>query len=78
MVLHRDVVQVEARLDSFGDNVNLDATQVHSFALNVKYAWKSYWLHPIELLGDVGQEEACFHLFGDCVNLGARYVLGLR
>jgi hypothetical protein len=36
MVLHRDVVQLEARLGSFGDNVNLDATQVHSFALNVK------------------------------------------
>jgi hypothetical protein len=26
MVLHRDVVQVEARLGLFGDNVNLDAT----------------------------------------------------
>jgi hypothetical protein len=36
MVLHRDVVQVEARLGSFGDNVNLDATQVHSFVLNMK------------------------------------------
>jgi hypothetical protein len=32
----------------------------------------------MELLCDVGQEEACFHLFRDCVNLIARYVLGLR
>jgi hypothetical protein len=31
----------------------------------------------MELLGHVGQEEARFPPFGDCVNLGARYVLSL-
>jgi hypothetical protein len=31
----------------------------------------------MELLGHVGQEEARFDPFGDCVNLGIRYVLGL-
>jgi hypothetical protein len=31
----------------------------------------------MELLCDVGQEEARFYPFRDCVNLGARYVLGL-
>jgi putative NIF3 family GTP cyclohydrolase 1 type 2 len=28
--------------------------------LNVKLAQKLFWLHPMELLGDVGQEEARF------------------
>jgi hypothetical protein len=32
----------------------------------------------MELLGDVGQVEACFGLFGHCVNLDIRYVHGLR
>jgi hypothetical protein len=30
------------------------------------------------LLGDVGQVEAQFSLFGDSINLNARYVYGLR
>jgi hypothetical protein len=30
------------------------------------------------LLGDVGQAEACFGLFGNSVNLNAREVHGLR
>jgi hypothetical protein len=32
----------------------------------------------MELLGDVGQVEARFNLFGDSVNLGTRLVHGLR
>jgi hypothetical protein len=32
----------------------------------------------MELLGDVGQVEARFRPFGDCVNLDTRYVHGLR
>jgi hypothetical protein len=31
----------------------------------------------MELLGDVGQVEACFGPFGDSVNLGTRLVHGL-
>ena len=42
--------------------------------LNVPYAWKSFWTHPIELLGDVGHVESHFGLFGDWVRL----VHGLR
>jgi hypothetical protein len=38
----------------------------------VKLAQKSFWLHLMELLGDVGQEEAHFRLVGDCVNLGRK------
>jgi hypothetical protein len=29
-------------------------------------------MHPMVLLGDVGQEEACFSPFGDSVNLSAK------
>jgi hypothetical protein len=32
----------------------------------------------MELLGNMGQVEAHLGPFGDCVNLGARYVHGLR
>jgi hypothetical protein len=32
----------------------------------------------MELLGDMSQMEACFGLYGDSVNLGARSVHGLR
>jgi hypothetical protein len=37
--------------------------------LNVPLAWKSFWALLMELLGDVGQVEACFSTFGDSVNL---------
>jgi hypothetical protein len=40
------------------------------FALNVPWAWKSFLAHPMVLLGDVGQVEARFGLFGDSVNVG--------
>jgi hypothetical protein len=33
---------------------------------------------PMVLLGNVGQVEARFSLFGDSINLGARLVHGLR
>jgi hypothetical protein len=32
----------------------------------------------MELLGDVGHDEACFGPFGDSANLDTRYVHGLR
>jgi hypothetical protein len=44
----------------------------------VQSAWKSIWVHLMELLGNMGQVEAHFDPFEDCVNLGARYVHGLR
>jgi hypothetical protein len=48
------------------------------FATNVPRARKSFWAHPIVLLGDVGQVKARFGPFGDSVKLGARLVYGLR
>jgi hypothetical protein len=35
-------------------------------------ARKSFWVHLMELLGDVGQVEARFGPLGDTVNLDAR------
>ena len=39
---------------------------------------KSFWTHPMELLGDVGHVESHFIPFGDNVSVGARWVHGLR
>ena len=33
---------------------------------------KSFWTHPIELLGDVGLMESYFGPFGDSVSVSAR------
>ena len=33
---------------------------------------KSFWMHPMELLGDEAQVEARLGLFGDSANLDAR------
>jgi hypothetical protein len=35
-------------------------------------AQKSFWTHPMILLGDEAQVEACLSLFGDSANLDAR------
>jgi hypothetical protein len=42
------------------------------FASNVPQALKSFWTHPMELLGDVGHVESQFGTFGDIVSVGAR------
>jgi hypothetical protein len=39
---------------------------------------KSFWAHPMILLGDVGQVEALFGPFRYSLNLSARWVHGLR
>jgi hypothetical protein len=41
-------------------------------ALNVPQALKSFWTHPMELLGDVGHVESRFGLFGDSASVSAR------
>jgi hypothetical protein len=33
---------------------------------------KLFWMHPMELLGDVDHVESCFGPFGDGVSVGAR------
>jgi hypothetical protein len=39
---------------------------------NVPQPQKSFWTHPMELLGDVGHVESQFGLFGDSVGVSAR------
>jgi hypothetical protein len=56
------VGQVEARLGMFR---------------NIPLTWKSFWAHPMVVLGDVGQVEARFGQFGDSVKLDARQVHSL-
>jgi hypothetical protein len=41
-------------------------------------ATNSFWVYPMELLGNMGQMEACFGPFGNCVNLDSRLVHDLR
>jgi hypothetical protein len=60
MVVLRDVGQVDTR--------EIGAR----FVSNVPWAWESFWVHLMELLGDVGQVEGCFDPFGDSVNLNTR------
>jgi hypothetical protein len=35
-------------------------------------ALKSFWMHPMELLGAVGLVKSCFGSFGNSVSVGAR------
>jgi hypothetical protein len=42
------------------------------FAMKVPKARKSFWTHPMELLGDVGPMESCFGPFGEGVSVSAR------
>ena len=45
--------------------------------MDIPYAWKSIWMHPMELLDDVCHMESRFGLFRRSVSIGARYVHGL-
>ena len=49
-----------------------------TFLANVPLAWKLFWTHPMELLGNVGHVESRFRPFEDSVSVGARLVHGLR
>jgi hypothetical protein len=40
--------------------------------IDVRQALKSFWTHPMELIGDVGHVESCYSLFGDSLSVGAR------
>ena len=71
MVLLGDEAQVEAR---FGlSDMVLTMTQDRCTA-SVKHTLdqKSFWMDPMELLGDVGHLESLFFPFGDSVSVGAR------
>jgi hypothetical protein len=42
------------------------------FASKIPQAQKSFWTHPMELLGAVIHMESHFGMFGDSVSVGAR------
>ena len=54
MVLLGDEAQLEARFGPFGDSANLDARSVHGLCRTYHRLRKSFSMHPMELLGDVG------------------------
>jgi hypothetical protein len=42
------------------------------FVPNVSQGLKSFWTHPMELLGDVGHVKSHFSPFGNSVSVSAR------
>jgi hypothetical protein len=39
---------------------------------NIPKAYKSFWMHQMELLGDMGLVKSCFGPLGDSASIGAR------
>jgi hypothetical protein len=64
MLLLRDKAQVESRFGLFRDSAILYARSVHSLRRTYHRVGKSFWTHPMELLGDVGDVESHFGPFG--------------
>jgi hypothetical protein len=40
--------------------------------MNIPQAQKLFWMHPMEILGDVGHMDSHFGSFGDSVSVGVR------
>ena len=72
MILLGDEAQVKACFGLFGDSANLDAREVHGLRRTYHKLGKSFWTHPMELLGDMGRVESRLFPFGDIVSIGAR------
>jgi hypothetical protein len=73
-----DMGPMESLFAPFGDFVSVNARQVHDLRQTYHTLRKSFWTHPMVLLGDKAQVEACFGLFGYSANLDARWVHSLR
>ena len=58
MVQLGDEAQLEASFGPFGDSANLDARSVHCLRRTYHRLRKSFWMHPMVLLGDEAQVEA--------------------
>ena len=71
MVPLGDEAQVEAPF-GLSDMVLILTQDRCTVSSNVPLDQKSFWTHPMELLGDVGHVESHFILFGDSVSVGAR------
>ena len=71
MVLLSDEAQVDACLVHL--EIELMLTQDRCpVCAEIPQVQKSFWTHPIELLGDVGHVESHFSPFGDSANVDAR------
>ena len=80
MVLLGDEAELEARFGPFGDSANLDARSVHGLCRTYHRFGKSFWTHPMELLGDMGHVKSCsVHLEIVLVlcKMGARFALNV-
>ena len=60
MVLLSGEAQAEARLGLFGDSDNLDARWAHGLCRTYHRLKKSFWTHPMVLLGEEARMEAHF------------------
>jgi hypothetical protein len=47
-----------------GDSANLETTKVHDLRRMYHYSCKSFWTHPMELLGVMGRVESRIGPFG--------------
>jgi hypothetical protein len=63
---------VESHFSLFGDSANIVARLVHDLHRTYHRLRKSFWMHPIELLGDMGHVESHFGPFGGIVSVSAR------
>jgi hypothetical protein len=68
------VTALKWKLDSVYLEIVLILTQHRCtvFVPNVPQSQKSFWTHPMKLLGDVGHVESCFGPFGDSVGVSSR------
>jgi hypothetical protein len=72
MELLGDVGHMESCFCSFGDGVTVNAKKVHGLRQMYHRVRKSFWTHPMVLLGYEAQVVAHFSPFGDSANLDAR------
>jgi hypothetical protein len=62
---------MEAHFNMFRYGANLNTRFVHGLGQTCNRL-RTFWAHPVELLGDVRQVETRVNPFGDNVNHGAR------
>jgi hypothetical protein len=71
MVLLGDEAHADARFGLFRHRLILTQDRCTVCAERPKVQ-KSFWTHPMDLLGDIGHVESRFNTFGDTVRVSAR------
>jgi hypothetical protein len=74
MELLGDLDPMESYFGPFGNGVSVGARWCHGLRKTYHRLRKSFWTHPMVLLGYEAQLEAHFVPFRDSANLDARYV----